>query len=607
MAFELSDLKKHNSELLKLLTLYLPDMLWVKDTEGKYLYVNKAICDGLLMAKSLEEPLGKGDLFFALREREAHKDKPDWHTFGELCFDSDQVVIDKNMPMRFEEYGNVKGKLLYLEVFKAPFYDKDGKIIGTVGAGRDITDLKKIQNDLEESLKELERQRELFEYQANHDLLTDLPNRVLFLDRLNQSIHHAQRFNKKMAVIFIDLDNFKEINDSLGHDIGDKILIEASKRLSGQMRQYDTLSRLGGDEFCIIVNDVKGQGEIETVIGKCMQVIKEPFFICNSTLHLSMSAGISFYPNDGDDANTLLKNSDAAMYKAKRKGRNTYSFYDEEMTRMAFERIMIETELQKALKDDQLRPYFQPQMDALNGRLIGMEVLARWEHPTMGLIPPERFIPLAESNGMIIELDRIMMHKAFREFSLWKEKGLKPGKLSVNLSMKQVEESGFVPFLKSLMKETNVQSEDLELEVTETQIMNQIDSSIQILNEINGLGISIAIDDFGTGYSSLAYLKRLPITKLKIDKSFIDGLPTDPDDIAITKTIISLCENLNLSVIAEGIETEAQKDFLIQNGCTQLQGYYYARPLSTIQMDRLLEEYQKGEQYPAGDNEKKRK
>ena len=257
MAFNLEDLREHNSGLLELLTEHLPDMLWVKDINGNYLYANKAICNNLLMAKDTQEPIGKGDVFFAMRERAAHKDKPDWHTFGELCFNSDQVVIDNNKAMKFEEYGNVKGKLMYLEVYKAPFYDKDGNIIGTVGAGRDITQLKQIQIDLQKSFEKLQLQQEQLEFQAQHDALTGLPNRILFMDRLTQSIHAAQRDKTLVAVIFIDLDNFKEINDSLGHHIGDKVLIEASKRMRAQLRSSDTLARLGGDEFAIIINNLK--------------------------------------------------------------------------------------------------------------------------------------------------------------------------------------------------------------------------------------------------------------------------------------------------------------------------------------------------------------
>ena len=272
MYFHLEDLKEHNSNLLNLLTHHLPDMLWVKDTNGIYLYANKALCEGLLMAKNTQEPLGKDDIFFAMRERDAHKENPHWHTFGELCFNSDQVVIDNNKPMRFEEYGNVKGELLYLEVFKAPLYDKDGNILGTVGAGRDITELKKTQIELEKSLEKLEEQKEQLSYQANYDDLTKLPNRSSFHKTLNNYL----KDDSKLAILFLDLDNFKEINDLLGHSTGDKVLIETAKRLQKITVNTSLLSRLSGDEFCIIIKNVDQNEEVLKTIHECMNVMKVP-------------------------------------------------------------------------------------------------------------------------------------------------------------------------------------------------------------------------------------------------------------------------------------------------------------------------------------------
>ena len=590
MSFQLSDLNEHNPELLRLLTLNLPDMLWVKDLNGTYLYANKAICDGLLMAKNIEEPIGKGDVFFALREREAHSDKPDWHTFGELCFNSDQVVIDNDKAMKFEEYGNVKGKLLYLEVYKAPFYDKDGNTIGTVGAGRDITELKKIQIDLEKSLKILDKQKSKLEYQANYDSLTNLPNRTLFTNKLENSIEFARRHDNKLAVLFIDLDDFKEINDSLGHGIGDKVLIKVAKRIKDKIRDSDTLARFGGDEFAIIFNDIKNTDDISDFIVNIMKTLKEPFIIGNNTLHTAMSIGTSIYPNDGDDATTLLKNSDAAMYEAKRIGRNRYCFYNKKMTDKVLERVFLETSLRKALKDDELVVYYQPQMNGQSNMLVGMEALVRWQHPTLGIISPDRFIPLAESTGMIVELDRIVMKKALIQFNEWNKQGLNPGKLAINLAIKQIEEDDFITFTKELLSSEKCSYNNIEFEVTESQIMKDPDKSIQVLKNINELGISIAIDDFGTGYSSLAYLRKLPINKLKIDKSFVDNLPQDLEDAEISKTIINLCNSLNLKVIAEGIETLEQKEFMIENGCDFIQGYLYSRPISSEDMTKRLKQ-----------------
>jgi len=593
MAFKLSDIKEHNSELLQLLTQHLPDMLWIKDIEGKYIYANQAICDGLLMAKDTQEPIGKGDVFFALRERETHKDKPDWHTFGELCFNSDQEVIDNNQAMKFEEYGNVKGKLMYLEVFKAPFYDKNGKIIGTIGSGRDITELKKIQTDLQGSLKKLAKQKELLQYQENHDALTHLPNRLLLKDRLAQSINIAQKNESKLAILSMDLDHFKEINDSLGHTVGDQILLEFTKRIRSKVKKTDTFSRLGGDEFCIVLNEVNDIVEISDFILQCMQSIKQIFNVGGHDLYVNMSIGVSMYPNDGRDSVELLKNADAAMFKAKENGRNQYSFYDEQMTKKAYDRVILETQLREAFKNDELLVYYQPQINAKTNKLVGMEALVRWEHPSLGLVSPAKFIPLAEKTGMIVELDRIVMRKSIAQLHQWYEDGLNPGKLSLNLAIQQMEDQNFLDCFDGFLQDKQYLADKLEFEVTEGQIMKNPTRSINTLNAMKDRGISIAIDDFGTGYSSLGYLKKLPISKLKIDKSFVDDLPKDKDDIAISKTIISLCENLNLKVIAEGVENKEQIDFLLENNCDYIQGYYFCRPLVTEAMTEYLTNFNK--------------
>ena len=579
MAFELSNLKGHNSELLKLLTQHLPDMLWVKDLDGYFIYVNQAVCDGLLMAKDVLEPIGKNDVYFALRERAFNQDKPYWHTFGELCSDSDYVVIENNKAMKFEEYGNIKGELLYLEVFKAPFYDKDGKIIGTVGVGRDITELKKIQLDLEKNLQVLE-------YQANHDDLTDLVNRKLFTKKLNDCTQKSPE--DRLAILFIDLDDFKEVNDSFGHDYGDKILLEARDRIQSFIKDSDVLSRFGGDEFCILLNDTRSNESISLFVENIMQAFKKAFSIKNLTSYISISVGVSLFPDNGNDANTLLKNADAAMYKAKHDGKNRYRFYNEEMTKRALEKVYLETELRKAFNNDELVVYYQAQIDASDDTLVGMEALVRWNHSSMGFVYPDRFIPIAENNGMIVELDRIVMKQAVSQFSQWKKAGLNPSKISINLTIKQIEEDDLVDFIKMLVEEENILYSDLEFEITETQIMNNPEESIKTLHKISDLGISLAIDDFGTGYSSLVYLKKLPINKLKIDKSFVDNLPSDTKDAAISKTIISLCENLDFKVIAEGVETKEQKEYLLENNCNLIQGYLYSKPISAQDMTEYL-------------------
>lgn len=588
MPFQLQHLKEHNSELLDLLTQHLPDMLWVKDTQGVYLYANKAICSGLLMAKDTQEPIGKTDIFFANRERNSHKEVSDWHTFGELCFNSDKVVIDENKAMRFEEYGNVKGKLLYLEVFKAPFYNKDGDIIGTVGAGRDITDLKNIQLKLEQNLKTLKEQRKLLTYQANYDQLTDLPNRTLFLKKLEESIRYGKQQQKSFAVLFIDLDNFKEINDLLGHTIGDKVLLETAKRMNSLTMGNHTLARLSGDEFCILINNIDNDSMLEDNIKSYVHIMTEPFDIDNNLLHVNMSIGVAQYPKDSDNIHSLLQHADIAMYQAKKDGKNRYVLYNEEMSKSRYEKIMIETELRKAFTDNQIQVYYQPQINAKTNKLVGMEALVRWYHPNMGLIYPDRFIKIIEQNGMVVTLDRIVMQKAIIQFYQWRKNGFDPVKISINLSIRQIESEDFLDFLETFMRSNNFDYNDIEFELTERQIMKHPERSIQTLNKMSDLGISIAVDDFGTGYSSLAYLKRLPICKLKIDKSFIDGLPEDLEDKAISKTIIDLCKNLKMDVIAEGVETDAQKAFLLQHECEVIQGYLYSHPLTVSEMSDFL-------------------
>lgn len=691
----------YKEPLFKLISKNLPNMLWVKDIEGRYLFVNEAICNGLLMACDTNEPIGKTDLYFAKREREKHKDRADWHTFGELCLNSDLEVISNNRAMRFEEYGNVKGKLMYLEVNKAPFYDDKGNIIGTIGLGRDITKYKMAQFALEEEKRKLDesqriakvgtweidletgkitwsdelyriynedpktfspslekifgflnkedarlirsgiqdciekqtveelqfsinrkdgkrvhilsrgkaafdsngkavkvlglsmditdsvelrrilqKQKEELEHQINHDHLTQLPNRILFLERLKQSIYMAQRNNKKVAILFIDLDHFKEINDSLGHDVGDKVLLEMSKRMKTKMRISDTLARLSGDEFCIILNNIEDGNDIAKVIDYGMQVVKEPMVIDDHVLYIGMSIGISIYPQDGQSAIELLKNADAAVHRAKANGRNTYWYYDETMTKEAAENLFLESAMRKGLENDEFIPYFQPQIDIKTGSLIGMELLMRWKHPSKGLIPPYKFIPLAEKTGFIIEMDRYLMNKAMKLFSSWRESGLAPGKLSMNLASKQLESSDFFEILESMISDNGCEAHSIELEVTESDIMKDPETAIKKLQRLNDLGIHLAIDDFGTGYSSLAYLKRFPVHKLKIDRSFVMDIPENEDDKEIVKMIIGLCKILNLDVIAEGVETKEQSEFLMNNDCYLVQGYLYAKPMS---------------------------
>ncbi|HFB53385.1 MAG TPA: EAL domain-containing protein, partial [Sulfurimonas autotrophica] len=456
-----------------------------------------------------------------------------------------------------------------------------GEVTGYIGYLQDITQQK-------ETEKLLEEQTKLLKHQAYHDMLTALPNRMLFHDRLEQAIAQAKRNNEKFALLFIDLDQFKNINDSLGHHIGDEVLIEAANRLRSTIREQDTLSRLGGDEFTIILRDIDSVQNTTTVARKIIASIKEPMQIASQTLYISSSIGISIYPDDTTIAENLIKYADAAMYRAKDEGRDNFQFYSSEMTTIAFEKVVMENSLRVAIKEEQFEVYYQPQYDIQNNTIVGMEALVRWIHPSLGIISPVKFIPLAETTGLIVDIDRIVMKTAMQQFVQWYEKGLNPGILALNLAMRQLKEEDFISYLLGTMQELHFKPEWLELEITEGQMMSNPDLSIQKLQRLYQLGIEIAIDDFGTGYSSLSYLKKMPLSKLKIDQSFVHDIPDDEDDVAIIKAIIALGKSLNLSLIAEGVETEEQKEFLVHEKCDYVQGYFYSKPIHHEEMTKLL-------------------
>lgn len=435
---------------------------------------------------------------------------------------------------------------------------------------------------------ELRKQKNLMEYRAYHDELTGLPNRSYFLEELERTLNRVRHSKGLGALLFIDMDHFKEINDSLGHSHGDRVLKVISKRLIEAFRKSDFVARFGGDEFTTILENIKDINSVISKVQQLMEILNAPITINEQRHYITFSIGIALFPNDGETAEELLKNSDASMYKAKEMGRNTYVFYKQDLTRKAFERVLLATDLRQALKDHSFEIYYQPQVNAVTGRLIGMEGLIRWKHETKGILYPSQFILAAEENGMIIEIDRWMMHEGIAQVSRWYKQGLNPGVLSLNLSIKQLQTKDFIGILKQTLLENGCNPEWLELEIMESQIMENPEYTIGILQQISDLGIKLAIDDFGTGYSSLSYLKRLPIDKLKIDQSFVRDIPTDKDDMAIVETIIALSKSLKLEIIAEGVENEAQRDFLIEHDCLNIQGFYYSQPVSGKEMRRLL-------------------
>ncbi|QFR49049.1 EAL domain-containing protein [Sulfurimonas lithotrophica] len=440
----------------------------------------------------------------------------------------------------------------------------------------------KIQN----RTNKLEEQKLLLENLAHYDTLTQIPNRVLFKDRIEQAIAKAKRHKNKFALFYIDLDEFKHINDSFGHDMGDEILKVIVLRINTVLRKEDTFARLGGDEFTIILEELQDINSITVIADKIIDTIKKPIDINGNVFKVSTSIGISIYPKDATDKSNLIKYSDIAMYKAKSMGKDNYQFYSEDMSNYSYNRIKMKQSLDFALENNEFEVYYQPQINAKTNELSGMEALIRWNHPEDGYIAPLDFLPLAEEIGMIIEIDQWVMKTAMKQMLIWNEQGYNPVILSLNLSIKHLQHENFVSMLKSNLEETGCKPEWIELEVTESHIMSNYEESIAKLKEINKLGIRISMDDFGTGYSSLSHLKLLPIDKLKIDKSFVNDIPEDEEDVAIIKAIIALCKSLDLTVLAEGVETDKQSGFLVENGCSYIQGYLYGKPQSNKDFER---------------------
>lgn len=459
--------------------------------------------------------------------------------------------------------------------------DNENVPTGIVAYLQDITERKKAEDALL-------AQKETLQYQAHYDTLTGLPNRVLFTDRLEQSIQKAKRQQEGFALFFIDLDKFKHINDSLGHGVGDKALKIVAKRLQSIIREEDTLARLSGDEFTLIMEELIRPEDASLLAEKILNILEKEIIIDAHVIYLSGSIGISLYPQDATEENALLKYADTAMYKAKEEGRNTFQFYLPEMTEYALKHMEMKTHLRQAIDNKEFVVYYQSQIDASTNTVIGVEALARWQHPAMGLLPPDDFIPIAEETGMIVELDQQIMQIAMKEVVQWQKEGLNPGRLGLNISIQHLEKGNFLQRIKDCLNRNDFKAEWLELEITEGQMLKKPEEVIQKLTQIHALGIGISIDDFGTGYSSLSLLKRLPINRLKIDRSFIQDIPEDEEDIAIVKAIIVLAKSLNLDLIAEGIETVEQRDFLMDNNCLFFQGHYYSPPILAEEMKALL-------------------
>jgi len=467
--------------------------------------------------------------------------------------------------------GEIFPQLLSISAVK----NRSGEVDHYVGVCTDISALKRYERQLR--------------HQALHDALTGLPNRVLFQDRFRQTVARAQRQGRRVAVLFLDLDHFKRINDSLGHPVGDLLLQAAAERLAASVRRSDTVARFGGDEFAVLLDSLEDSRNAADVAQKLIATMDHPFEVGGHQLYASVSIGISCFPADGTECETLFKNADTAMYRAKAEGRNKYRFFSAEMNACALENLLMSNSLRTALENDELLLHYQPQYDLRSGRISGIEALVRWRHPELGLLPPARFVPLAEETGQIEALGEWVLRTACTQMRAWREANLPLERVAVNLSAAQFRHPDLSKRIADVLAESGLPPRHLEIEVTETMVMRNPARAAEILSRLKDKGITIAVDDFGTGYSSLSYLKRFPIDYLKIDCSFVSGLPDNADDAAIVKAIIAIAKSLKIKLLAEGVETASQHAFLCKHGCDEVQGFLFGRPVPAEEIERQLE------------------
>ena len=425
-------------------------------------------------------------------------------------------------------------------------------------------------------------------YLAQHDVLTDLPNRQLLNDRLGGAIALARRYRRQLALVFVDLDRFKHINDAQGHTSGDQLLQSVAERLLTCVRSSDTVSRYGGDEFLILLSEIADAGDAAVSVRKIIAALTRPYRIAHHDLHITVSMGISGYPADGQDAETLIKRADIAMYHAKEQGRDGYQFFKQDLYVAALERQSLEGSLRNAVAGQEFVLHYQPKMNLETGAIIGAEALIRWRHPERGLVPPAQFVPIAEDCGLIVPIGQWALHEACRQTRAWQNAGQRPLPVSVNISAVELKAKGFLEGVRGILQKTHLEPWYLELELTETVLMAHAETTTPVLQALKAMGMQLAVDDFGTGYSSLSYLAQFPIDTLKIDQSFIHRITADPDGAPIITAVISMGKSLKHRVIAEGVETQEQFAFLRAQGCGEGQGYYFSRPLAAEQFATLL-------------------
>jgi len=540
--------KRHFEDLVST----TPVGVFETDAKGACVFVNDRWVE--LTGISAEEALGDG------WARGLHPD------FRQQVHSEWMLAVNHVRPFHMEYcFRHSDGKDIWVLGHGSALRNEQGEVSGYIGTITDINERKSAESRIE--------------FLAHHDALTALPNRVLARDRVEVAMAFAERLKHKLALAFLDLDNFKTVNDSLGHNVGDALLKAVAARLRSNVRDTATISRQGGDEFLIMLPDIADADAIAAITAKLLESMSRPFDIDGHELVISASAGIAVFPNDGTDFDSLLKKADTAMYHAKQAGRSTYRFFSEQMNVDAVEHLRLQTGLRRALEQRELLLHYQPQIDLASNRVLGAEALLRWNHPEMGLIPPARFIPVAEAGGMIITIGDWVLREACRQAVLWHRAGFPDLVVSVNLSAIQFKRSDLQKTVLNALEESGLEPHCLELELTESIMIADTEIVLDIVRRLKALGVKLSLDDFGTGYSSLSYLKRFPLDKLKIDQSFIRDMTSDADNAAIVRAIIQLARTLNLRTLAEGVEDESTADHLRIHHCDEAQGFYFARPM----------------------------
>ena len=552
-----------------------PDIIYILDQDGHFTFINERIES--LLGYSKEEIVGK-HYSFLVHHDDMEQAK---YVFNERRIGTRAA---KNIELRLKckddgKSRHFNNRTLPIELSAMGMYSGEtqssSSYTGTYGVARDVTERKIAE--------------ETINFQAYHDLLTKLPNRALLRDRLSLAINQANRDDEQLAVMFLDLDRFKNINDSLGHMIGDELLQQVSMRLKECIRAADTLARFGGDEFTLLLPKLhRGREDASRLAEKITGTLKQPFNIDGHELYVSASIGIALYPQDGTNLDTLIKHADVAMYHVKGQGKNGYQFYSDEMNVPYIEKLSMDTGIHRALDNNEFNLVYQPQVNLRTGEIVGVEALLRWEHPEHGPISPAEFIPFAEESGLIIDIGYWVVKSACSELSRWRTAGLPEIRMSINISARQLMEDNIVKNIIDTMKDYDVPGRCLELEITENAIMEDMDSVIRKLQELSSHGITIAIDDFGTGYSSLSYLHKLPIHTLKIDRTFLKESRINKGDNTIINTIVAMAKGLGLNVIAEGVESQAQLEYLREIDCSEAQGFLFGKPLPSDVISQLL-------------------